>query len=154
MKLNLGCGPDIKEGYINVDIRPLPGVDLVADICSLSLEPESVDKIVAYDVLEHISFLLTSMVLHSWIELLKPGGTIVVRVPDLAKILDRFVNSKLPTFEAQRLVYGGQDYEHNVHRAGFTQGMLEGLLLGCGCSEVIQVIREEDSHNITLVARR
>lgn len=156
-KLNLGCGEDIRADYLNVDIRPLPGVDVVSDVCDLpnDLVPsESFTEIIAYDVLEHISFLKTSETLRHWISKLSPGGTIVVRVPDLAKILDRFVNGKLPAFEAQRLVFGEQDYLSNFHTAGFTEGMLEGLLLGCGCSEVIQVVREEDSHNVTLVARK
>lgn len=28
-KLNLGCGTDIREGYVNLDIAKLPGVDIV-----------------------------------------------------------------------------------------------------------------------------
>lgn len=157
MKLNLGCGSDIKKDFINIDIRSLPGVDLVADITFLPPDrfaPGTVEEINAYDVLEHIPFPHVPKVLGYWISLLQNGGKIIVRVPDLAKILDKFVNGKLPAFEAQRLVFGGQDYEYNFHCAGFTEGMLEGLLLGCGCSEVIQVVREDDSHNVTLVARK
>jgi hypothetical protein len=156
IKLNLGCGEDIKENFTNIDIRSLRGVDLVADITNLDglFLDESVDEIHAYDVLEHFSFTITRRVLTNWIKKLKPGGQIIVRVPDLVKILDRFVNGSLPAFEAQRLVFGGQDYEFNYHYAGFTEGMLEGFLLGCGCSEVIQVVRNEKDHNVTLVARK
>ncbi len=28
-KLNLGCGKDIRKGYINLDLKKLPGVDIV-----------------------------------------------------------------------------------------------------------------------------
>jgi len=31
-QLNLGCGKDIRKGYVNLDIYPLEGVDVVADI--------------------------------------------------------------------------------------------------------------------------
>jgi hypothetical protein len=54
----------------------------------------------------------------------------------------------------QRLIYGGQDYEFNFHKAGFTGDMLEGYLLGCGCSRIIQVVRERDTFNVTVVARK
>lgn len=154
-KLNLGCGPDIKDDFVNLDIRPLDGVDIVCDIQSLYfVKDDSVEELLAYDVLEHFSFLKTTKILKHWISKLASKGTIVVRVPDLEKILNKLVNHKLPIFEAQRLVFGGQDYPENFHLAGFSEGMLEGLLLGCGCSEVIQVVREEDSHNVTLVARK
>lgn len=154
MKLNLGAGEDIKPDFVNIDIRPLEGINIVADISNLDFIDEQVEEINAYDVLEHFPFSVIPEILHNWISKLRPGGKIIVRVPDLQKILTKFVEGKLPTFEAQRLIFGGQDYEHNFHFAGFTEGVLEGLLLGCGCSEVIQVVREEDSHNVTLVARR
>lgn len=31
-RLNLGCGRDIKKGWINLDILKLPGVDVVYDL--------------------------------------------------------------------------------------------------------------------------
>lgn len=157
MKLNLGCGEDIKEGFVNIDIRQLPGVDLCMDITHIpdsKVANETVDEINAYDVLEHFSFIQTTDVLKNWISKLKKGGIIIVRTPDLQKILTRFLAGDLPLFEAQRLVFGGQEYEYNFHKAGFSQEMLEGLLLGCGCSEVIQVVRSDTDHNVTVVARK
>lgn len=38
IRLNLGCGHIPVKGYINVDARDLPGVDVVADISSLPLK--------------------------------------------------------------------------------------------------------------------
>jgi predicted SAM-dependent methyltransferase len=154
IKLNLGCGSDIKQGFINIDIRELPGVNLVTNIENLDkyYTPESVDEINAYDVLEHFSFNKTVGVLTNWISKLKVGGKIIVRVPDLTKIFSRFLENQLPFFEAQRLLFGGQDYPSNFHCAGFSQEYLEGLLLGCGCREIVQIVRERDSHNVTLVA--
>lgn len=155
LRLNLGCGSDIKEGFVNIDIRELPGVDLVADVRILStILDDSVDEINAYDVLEHFSFRDTTTVLKCWIAKLKVGGKIIIRVPDIQKILIKLVDGTLPAFEAQRLIFGGQDYPENFHCAGFTEGVLEGMLRGCGCSEIIQVVREENSHNVTLVARK
>jgi predicted SAM-dependent methyltransferase len=155
VKVNLGCGTLLSAGYINIDIRNVPGV-IQSDVKNLDhlFNDNTIDEITAYDVLEHFPFMQIRDILSNWIRKLKPGGKIVVRVPDLEKILNRYVTKKLPFFEAQRLIFGGQDYAYNFHYVGFTEGVLEGYLLGCGCSEVIQVVREDTSHNVTLVARK
>jgi len=154
-KLNLGCGLDLRPGYVNVDIMPIDGLILQADVRSMPFLPSrSAEEIAAYDVLEHFPFSQTKKVLKEWIRLLKPEGTLYVRVPDMPKIFRKMLEGDLPVFEAQRLLYGGQGYAFNYHMAGFTGNYLEGLLLGCGCEEVIQIVHEENSHNVVVVARK
>ncbi len=57
MRLNLGCGTDIRFGYTNVDCVDLPGVDVV---CDLDVSPwpfpdECASEIIAFDVFEHVN---------------------------------------------------------------------------------------------------
>ena len=58
MNLNLGCGTDYIDGWINIDTR----TDVKADIhCSIQeiekhVEPETADQIQATNILEHISW--------------------------------------------------------------------------------------------------
>lgn len=56
MKINLGCGREIKEGYVNVDVSKDEGVDVVWDLNSLPLpfKDNSVDEVVCSHVLEHL----------------------------------------------------------------------------------------------------
>jgi SAM-dependent methyltransferase len=79
-RLNLGCGDDILDGFVNVDIAPLPGVDLVHDLSDLPLpfEDESVSEIVCRDVLEHLDYVPVLRDLH---RILRPAGTIWISVP-------------------------------------------------------------------------
>jgi len=64
-KLNLGCGDDIKKGWINVDNeKHVEGIDMVYDINNLPLpwKDNSIDEVKLYSVLEHLdnpySFML------------------------------------------------------------------------------------------------
>lgn len=156
-RLNLGSNCDFRNNFIDIDVMNFDKLDVQADIRNLFFIPDnSIEEILAYDVLEHFSFYDTSLLLHHWYSKLIPKGKIVIRVPDLKLIAQRLLSQDLPVFEAQRLLYGGQDYMTNFHYTGFTGDSLEGILRGVGFSEIIQRISGENeepkTHNITLVA--
>lgn len=81
LKINIGCGRDIKRNYINYDICPLDPVVLKLDLENMSIlhEDNSVQEIIAKDVLEHINDL--SKVMAEFYRILSPGGRIYIRVP-------------------------------------------------------------------------
>ena len=81
IKLNVGCGADIRPGYVNLDYLPQPGVDLVHDLNRFPwpLEAESVEDIYASHVLEHVEDLIATMrEIH---RICAPGARLEVRVP-------------------------------------------------------------------------
>ena len=80
-KLNLGCGHDVKPGWVNLDIAPLDGVDVVHDLDDhpLPFDDESFDYIECIDILEHVDDLPDVMrELH---RILAPGGRLRIHVP-------------------------------------------------------------------------
>ena len=83
-RLHLGCGTDVREGWINLDARRLPGVDVVADLDACRSVPlpftdNSIDEFLASHVLEHLRDPLGFMQeLH---RIAKPGAVAVFRVP-------------------------------------------------------------------------
>ena len=62
-KLNIGCGSDIKKGYINLDKSKVKGVDVVHDIDKVPWPFKSnyFDEIFAQDVVEHTKDLFKTM---------------------------------------------------------------------------------------------
>jgi SAM-dependent methyltransferase len=66
VKLNLGCGRNPIDGYVNLDIHPGPGVDVVFDLnrCGLDRLPfpdDTFDEIIGIDLIEHIPNVLQMM---------------------------------------------------------------------------------------------
>ena len=80
-RLNLGCGTDIRPGFVNLDSVALPGVDVVHDLTELPLPFEDARfiEVVCQDVLEHVpSYPELLGEIH---RIMRPGGRLVVRSP-------------------------------------------------------------------------
>jgi predicted SAM-dependent methyltransferase len=83
MRLNLGAGNDILEGAVNHDIikhRPEIAVVHDLDVRPWPWADNSVDEIVARSVFEHLVLTLIETLDECW-RILKPGGTLYVKVP-------------------------------------------------------------------------
>jgi hypothetical protein len=84
LHLNLGCGRSPLNGWVNVDIAALPGVDVVADLdgCRTQRLPftdNTVSKFQMSHVLEHIGDTLALMQeLH---RIAEPGASLIIRSP-------------------------------------------------------------------------
>ena len=78
-KLNIGCGPSIKEGYINIDKADFADLQLDLEDAVLPFSDNSISEIIAEQVLEHIhNFIPLMNELH---RVLKPMGSLKITVP-------------------------------------------------------------------------
>lgn len=80
-KLNLGCGKNIKEGYINIDLYKGDGVDIILNLeeARLPFPENSVDEIYISHALEHISNRY-NLILECH-RVLKPRGKLIIYLP-------------------------------------------------------------------------
>jgi len=103
--LHLGCGRDIIEGWINLDLVPGEGVDIVVNLddCEhtpLPLEDNSIDRFLGSHLLEHIKNPLPMM--DELYRVAKPDAELVFKLPygssddafeDPTHVRQYFVNS-------------------------------------------------------------
>lgn len=138
IKLNLGCGPQLMKGFVNVDSSEEEKPDVVADVVKLPYEDDSVDEIFASHILEHIDWRVPA--LEEWHRVLKPGGLITVCVPDLVgtyyawkagQMWGHPVQLPIDVYYMNATVFGGVvlgiPYFHNpghIHRQVFIFDML------------------------------
>ncbi len=136
MKLHLGCGDKIIEGFVNVDVRNLPGVNVVCDIHELSMfDKNSIDLIYASHVLEHTGRKEYTDILKNWYNVLNDGGTLRIAVPDMEKVFDHYhKNKNLRVLLG--FLYGGQTYQENYHYCGWDYQTLSEDLLKIGFKKV------------------
>lgn len=80
VRLNLGCGHDIREGWVNVDAVARPGVDRVLDLNGpWPWADSSVDEVFCSHTLEHLDSF-QHFTNECW-RVLKPGAKATVVVP-------------------------------------------------------------------------
>lgn len=137
LKLNLGCGHIQLEGYLNVDRRALPGVDIVAEVDDLPFKEGEVDEIFSAHLLEHFpQEQLRRVVLHHWIRLLKSGGQFRAVVPDAQSMIKGYADGSYPYASLREVTFGSQDYDGDFHFNMFVPDQLCKLLSDVGFQDI------------------
>lgn len=121
MKLNIGCAWKRMEGYIGIDIRKSRAADVVAPAWDLPYEDGTVDEIFSSHMMEHLSEDDIDRTLKEWYRVLRKGGKVVTRVPDLEKYMELFLQRD---YEYQitwglRYIFGYQRRAHDIHPTGW-----------------------------------
>ena len=154
-RINLGCGFDHRDGYLNVDFQDFHHPDLVADVRDLGMLPSGYyEELIAQDVLEHLPRTEVLAALREWSRLLAPGGQLVLRVPDiigLAKLLAERQDLAEQEILLQNL-YGTQAYSGDFHFFGFTEVVLRHYLALAGLE--VAELRHRDQWLFDAVAVR
>lgn len=141
IKLNLGCGPKILDGWVNVDLDPR--ADVHADLRELPFDDSYADVIQAIHVIEHFYAWDVHKVLKEWMRVLKPGGEIILECPDILKCARNIVaaaergeiaNPRLSIWG----LYGDPGYrsELMLHKWGYLPETLMGELTSVGFVDV------------------
>lgn len=142
IRLNLGCGHVPLPGYLNVDRRALPGVDVVAEVDQLPFAKGEVAEICSAHLLEHFPLeQLRRELLPYWVSLLRADGVFRAIVPDGANMARAFVSEEYPFENLRQVTFGGQDYDGDFHYNMFSSDSLSQLLRDAGFTRV-EVVAE------------
>jgi len=134
--LNLGCGLDVREGFINIDLfSDNPNV-VKMDIRKLNFPDNYADLILASDILEHFSHRQTSMILAEWSRVLKPNATIIIRCPSLKLQVKAYSENKWNADIASYMIFGGQTNPGDYHCIAFDETSIKQHLEKAGLKVV------------------
>lgn len=137
LRVNLGCGHIPLPGYINVDMRALPGVDIVAEAGNLPLEPGTLRELRSAHLLEHFpQEELRRRLLPYWFSLLAPGGRFTAIVPDGEAMVGHLAAGDYKFEQFREVLFGAQDYAGDFHFNLFEPASIQALLHEAGFADI------------------
>jgi len=163
-KFHVGCGSDIIQDYINVDVRQLPGVELVCKAWEISKYSQSASEIFSRHVLEHLTLPEVEYTLHDWFDALCIGGYVKGIVPNITHHIKQWNRAKWTPNEYENMksntrwgfagFYGWQretdprkiDYNSSywdTHKSAFNEINLKFMLQKAGFSNIRTEIIDE-----------
>ena len=135
--LNIGSGQrrfDTEQGWVNIDAinRPPDQVpDLICDVGKeiLPYADGSMDICVLQHVLEHVGCGEGNQMLKDCWRVLKPGGSLLVFVPNMMALAQRYTMRQLDTYLFMVNAYGAyQGAEGDRHKWGYDYASLQKYL--------------------------
>jgi ubiquinone/menaquinone biosynthesis C-methylase UbiE len=139
MRLHLGCGDVVLDGYVNVDLYN-DKADVQCDVKKLFYDNDVADEIYSSHLIEHFHFHEAFAILAEWKRVLKSGGWLVIETPDLLATCKKFVEA---TTEAERIALYGHFYgrpweKGNTHYFLYTPVQMKWTLETLGFKNIHQ----------------
>ena len=157
--LEIGGGDNPKH-HPNMDIRKLPGVDIVADLNKEWPVPTgSVSGVYSAYVIEHISWRKIKHFLSELNRVLRPGGRAHLVTANLKAQAERVAGKDDLADEDLSMIFGDQNYEGdewraNSHTCGFSPSSVQRLFQEAGFSDVITVVHPQCPTDMIIEARK
>jgi SAM-dependent methyltransferase len=140
--LNLGCGPRILKGFVNIDKYHEDPLVLNNDITDLpNINNGAIDLIFSAHSLEHVRHRLTMRTLRRWEQVLRPGGELWLSMPDLDECCRQLITTRDPKLRKwlKCTIFGYQgpegcpdecedDNPGQYHLAGYNKDEMEEML--------------------------
>lgn len=143
MKLNIGCGNRRLPGYTGVDAVQREAADIVAPADAIPLPDGCADEVLAVHLVEHVFEWMVPTLLTEWHRLLKPGGLLVLEMPDTMKCARNLVNGVESKKPGQMHLWGlfGDPTTKDpfmMHRAGWWFARLAPIVKTLGFVDIVE----------------
>lgn len=144
MKINVGCGNRRLPGYVGVDAVARPAADHVAPADKLPFADASADEVLAVHVVEHVYEWEVPSLLQEWARVLRPGGALVLELPDLRKAAANLVQGRTlgrhPDQAHLWAIYGDPTTRdpYMIHRSGWWFDRLRPLVEAAGFKDCVE----------------
>jgi len=107
IRLNIGCGPDVRKDYVNIDLDTREQIEarynialdkdieiVQYDVLNLPYVSDTVDEVMCLGFVEHLSFEEEGRFFKEMRRVIKPGGKFIFTTMDFDVMIDAWRNAK------------------------------------------------------------
>ncbi len=150
MRLNIGCGRVYKKGFINIDAYDDTVADELQMATDLTFPDNSVERIEASQVIEHLGFVESNYALAEWFRVLKPGGALLIETPDVEASFKAFLRGSDQDKIDLLIWIFGIGTPGMKHQLCFPHGLLAELLRRTGFADIRHASLASERNRATL----
>jgi glycosyltransferase involved in cell wall biosynthesis len=142
IKVEVGGGEaPMCQDAVQVDLRPLRGVDIVADVKSLPFRSEIAAHVYSSHMLEHLSYRDGWVFLKECHRIMKKKARLEVSCPDLTAVARIYLVSNLQhrigrLDKVASAFYGSQGHSADFHLSGYDYASLSRILVDIGFDNI------------------
>jgi len=140
MKIDVGAGRTIRDGWTRLDASRGARPDILATVPPLPEQCRGADVFRAIHFLEHLHVWDAETLLCQFHEYLKPGGRLVLELPNLQSAIDTLSgrNGRRGASWSMWVLYGDPSRKNPLygHKWGWTPGTLGDALRRAGFAHV------------------
>jgi hypothetical protein len=115
IRLNMGSGGVEIPGYISVDKLDYRA-HIIADVLDFNLPEDSVEEIISSHMLEHISPYRVTELLVKWNKMLKPGGKLIMELPNIEELCKEFAKGdKWAKYAVVNCIFGSVNTKDDTY---------------------------------------
>src|SRR3990172_3867785 len=114
-KLEIGGGMKPHAGYLQMDTKKLPGIDIVGDVRHLPFKDSELDEIYGHWILEHFYYREIPQLLDEWKRALKPGGLLHLITNNGDAHIQAYNDKIINIHELNRMLFGVDLHQMNRH---------------------------------------
>src|SRR5438045_4585306 len=146
MRLHLGSGPQILDGWVNIDNQPYPGVEQVLDVTQ-GLPFENASFIFAEHFIEHIPYGEAMNLLRECRRALADDGVLRLSTPNLDWVWQTHYSLTLTEPDQLRACFAiNRAFRGWGHQFLYNERTMRATLLDAGFAEVVRCEYGESTH--------
>ena len=140
VRLHVGSGAERLDGWLNVDLKPFRGVDVVADVTEgLPFADSSVEAVYAEHFLEHLRLDDGLDFLAEVHRVLRPGGVLRISTPNLDWVWETHYDPAAdPGEKVEAALRANRAFHGWGHRFLWNTEILERAMAGCGFVDLVR----------------